>query len=42
MRSKTLGRLAGAVSVTLLLIAFPAGAEITGVTFKTSRNVSFY
>lgn len=32
---------AAAVAVALLL-ALPACAEISGVSFKTSRNVSFY
>ncbi len=29
-------------TVLLLLLAAPVSAEITGVTLKTSRNVSFY
>ena len=42
MIRKNLARLAAGALVALLFGALPASAEITGVTFKTSRNVSFY
>ena len=34
-------RTTGIALVALLVGALPASAEITGVTFKTSRNVGF-
>jgi hypothetical protein len=35
-------QLASAALATLLLGASPAAAEITSVTFKTTRNVGFF
>lgn len=42
MMAKNSFRFVGTVLALLLLLAAPASAEITGVTLKTSRNVSFY
>lgn len=41
MKTK-LGRVTLTTLVTLLFNAWAAQAEISSVTFKTSRNVSFY
>ena len=42
MKRRNSGRFAGVALVALLFGALPTKAEITSVTFKTSRNVSFY